>query len=263
MSTTLKIAGYQMRDAVRSRWLLGYLLFFAVATDTLLRFSEDPTKALTSLMNVALFIVPLVSVVFGTMFLYHAREFIEVLLAQPIARGRLYAGLYLGLTAPLALALTAGIGVPFVLRGASDAASGGSLVMLIGAGVGLTAAFTALAFLVAVRTDDRARGLGIAIALWLACTVLYDGLVLMLVASFADYPLERPMLGLMLANPVDLARVALLLRFDLAALMGYTGAVFARFFGTAGGMALATTALLAWIALPVGLGARAFRRKDF
>ena len=49
----------------------------------------------------------------------------------------------------------------------------------------------------------------------------------LLACLFADYPIERPMLGLMLANPVDLARVVLLLRFDVSALMGYTGAVFA------------------------------------
>jgi len=92
---------------------------------------------------------------------------------------------------------------------------------------------------------------------------VYDGLVLIGVALFADYPLERPMLVLTFANPIDLGRVLLLLRLDVAALMGYTGAVFQRFFGGSFGTAAAGLALVVWIAAPVALGARSFARKDF
>jgi len=66
-----------------------------------------------------------------------------------------------------------------------------------------------------------------------------------------------------LANPVDLARVLLLLRFDLAALMGYTGAVFQRLLGGWTGSILAGAALALWVAIPVAIGQRVFRRKDF
>jgi Cu-processing system permease protein len=93
--------------------------------------------------------------------------------------------------------------------------------------------------------------------------VLYDGLVLVVVAGFSDWPLETPMLVLSLLNPVDLARVLLLLTFDVAALMGYTGAVFERFFGGALGAASALAALVLWTALPFLAGLRGFMRKDF
>jgi Cu-processing system permease protein len=93
--------------------------------------------------------------------------------------------------------------------------------------------------------------------------VLYDGLVLFVVAAFSDYPLETPMLVLTLLNPVDLARVLLLLTFDVAALMGYTGAVFERFFGSGLGVLAALAALLGWTALPFVAGLRGFSRKDF
>lgn len=129
-------------------------------------------------------------------------------------------------------------------------------------GVLLTFAFTAIASLAAVLIDDRARGLGAAILAWLVAAVLYDGAILGVVTAFADYPLERPLLGLTLLNPVDLGRVLLLLHFDTAALMGYTGAVFDRFFGTALGT-IAVGALLLWTALPWVLSLRRFRTKDF
>ncbi len=260
--TALRIATYELRNVARSRWLLAYVLFFTLATDALLRFGGGGGRALLSLASVVLFVTPLVGLVFGTTYLHDAREFTELLLAQPVGRGRLFAGLYLGLAVPLAAAVAVGISLPFAWHGTEDSAQRATLVVLAACAVALTLAFVALAFLVAVRADDRVRGLGVAVGLWLLLSLLYDGVVLVGVALLADYPIERPALALMLANPIDLARVLLLLRFDTGALQGYTGAVFTQFFGGAGA-AVAAAALLLWVLVPVAFGLRAFRRKDF
>ena len=262
MNTVGRIVRYALSDVLRSRWLLAYALFFLIASDGLLRFGGGDAKALLSLVNVVLFVIPLVSMVFGTVYVYDSREFTELLLAQPLRRGRIFAGLYLGLALPLSAAFAAATAIPFLVHRVPVAALG-TLAALLATGTMLTLVFTALAFVVATRFDDRLRGLGIAIGTWLGLALLYDGAVLVIAATFAEYPLEGPMLGLMLANPVDLARVLLLLQFDVAALMGYTGAVFERFFGGTTGTIAATLALAAWVAVPVALGARAFRRKDF
>ncbi|MDF1504648.1 ABC transporter permease subunit [Roseisolibacter sp. H3M3-2] len=256
-----RLLGYQVRNVLRSRWLAAYALFFLLVTDALLRFGGDDGKVLLGLGNVTLLVVPLVGLVFGTTALYEARPFTELLLAQPVGRGQLFAALYGGLALPTAAAYVLGAGLPFALHGVPSG-HGASLLVLLGAGALLTGVFVALAFLVALRTDDRARGLGAAVGLWLALALLYDGGVLLLLAVFGDHALERPLLAAMLANPVDLARVLLLLRFDGAALLGYTGAVFARFFGGPGAL-VAAALLLAWVAVPAAFGARAFRRKDF
>jgi len=56
-----------------------------------------------SLTNVVLALVPLVAFVFGTMHVYHAREFIEMMLAQPVGRRPLYAFVFTAVTFALAL----------------------------------------------------------------------------------------------------------------------------------------------------------------
>lgn len=258
----VKIMKYELRDVMRSRWLVAYTLFFMLVTDTLLRFGSG-AKALVSLVSVALFIIPLVALVFGTVFLDNAREFTELLLAQPVTRRQLYGGLYLGLTLPLAVAFVTGLALPFALHGVGDPAMIRPLAVLIATGVALTFVFTAFAFVIAAHSDDRLRRMGIAIGVWLLVAVLYDGIVLMLVMMFGDYPVERPMLGLMFANPVDLARVLLLLQFDMSALMGYTGAAFQQFFGGVAGSLIAATALAAWALAPIMLGLRGFGKRDF
>lgn len=261
--TAVKILRYELNDLRRSRWVLGYALLLLLLTDALLRFGGGGPRAVLSLMNVVLIFVPLVSVVFGAMYLYSAREFIELLLAQPVGRAALFAGLYGGLAFPLAAAFALGVGLPFLWHGGGDGSLFGPLAMLLACGTLLTLAFTAVAFLISLIFEDRAKGLGAAILLWLTTAALYDALLVFVTTVFSDYPLEMPLIGLTLLNPVDLARVMLLLQFDTAALMGYTGAVFERFFGTLLGVAIAGGALTLWILAPLGLALARFRAKDF
>jgi Cu-processing system permease protein len=261
--TAAKVFRYELQDLRRSRWIAGYALLLLLLTEALLRFGGGGPRAVLSLMNVFLVVVPLASIVFGTMYLYGSRDFIELLLAQPVGRSALFVGLYAGLAVPLAGGFLLGVGLPFLWGGAGDGSVTGPLAMLLGAGTLLTLVFTALALLVSLLFDDRAKGLGLAILLWLAATALYDALLVLVATTFSDYPLELPLIGLTFLNPVDLGRVLLLLRLDTAALMGYTGAVFERFFGSLLGAGLTAAALTLWCAGPLLLAHRRFLRKDF
>jgi Cu-processing system permease protein len=263
MSIVRSVFAYQMRDLLRSKWLIAYGAFFFLASEGLLRYGGGDAKALLSMATVVLFVVPLVTAMYGTVYLYNSREFIELLLAQPVRRNQLYAGLYVGITLALTAGVVVGVAIPFVAHGVlGNAALRASLIALLLVSGALTCVFTALAFLIALRCEDRMRGLGAAIVTWLSLALVYDGLVLIAVATFSNAALERPVLAAMLLNPVDLARVVMLMHFDSSALMGYTGAVFQRFFSGTGAF-VAGFALLGWIALPTLAGARAFRRKDF
>jgi Cu-processing system permease protein len=263
MSTVTRIARSQVRDVARSRWLLLYTLFFFAASEGLLQFSGGEAKALASLASLVVLVIPLATIVFGTVYVYNARDFVELVLAQPVRRRDLLLGLYLGLVLPPAVGFVVGTSLPFFLHGLATGRAAPALFALLAVGSALTGVFTGLALAIALRTDDRLRGLGLAIATWLVLAVVYDGLVLLGVTMLADHPLERAMIALMLANPIDLGRVALLLELDAAALMGYTGAALQRVLGTAAGAALAGAALAGWIVGPAIVAMRRFQRKDF
>lgn len=261
--TSMTVFRYELQNLRRSRWVLGYTVCLFLLTEALLRFGGGGPRAVLSLMNVVLGVVPLVSIVFGTMYLYGSRSFIQLLLAQPVGRGELFAGLYAGLALPLAAGFLLAVGLPFLWDGGGEGPLAGPLVMLLGAGTLLTLVFTALAMLVSLQVNDRAKGLGLAILAWLVTTALYDALIVLVASAFSDYPLELPLIGLTLLNPIDLARVSMLLRLDTAALMGYTGAVFERFFGSLLGIGLSAGALILWWAGPLVAARRRFCRKDF
>lgn len=261
MNSTLQIIRYELSDIVRSRWVVAYFLFFLGATLLLFQFGGGAEKALLGLSNVVLIVVPLVSVLLGTMYIYNAREFIELLLAQPVRRRSLFWALYFGLVLPLAGCVVLGLGLPFLVNW--HAVPGTLFFLLVLSGILLTAVFVAFGLLITARIEDRVKGLGMAILVWAIFALLYDAGVLLLANRFAQYPLETPLVALTVLNPVDLARVLLLLQFDAAALMGYTGAVFESFFGSGLGVAVTIGSLIVWILLPSILGARAFQRKDF
>ena len=251
-----------LRDLSRNRWIVAYTLAFLGIAEGLFWFGGTGPQVLLSLLNLVLLVLPLVALVFGTIHVYASREFVELLLAQPVPRRQLFAGLYLGLAIPLAGAFVVGAGVPFAVH-LRQGASTGSVVALLVAGVGLSLTFAAIATWIALTTDDRLKGVGLALGTWLLATVVYDGVVLAAAAAFGDYPLERPLLALMMANPVDLARVLVLTQLDVSALMGYTGALFEHTFGTALGTGVAVVALAVWCVVPLAFAESRFRHRDF
>ena len=85
---------------------------------------------------------------------------------------------------------------------------------------------------------------------------------LLLMVYFNDYPLDKFALGMTMFNPIDLSRTLILLKLDISALLGYTGAVFRKFFGTGLGMPISQGVLSFWVIVPAGLMIRKTLKKD-
>lgn len=262
MKLVTHFAWYTMRDLARNRWGIMYMLFFAILTVGLHYMQAQSAKVAVSLLSVCLFLIPLVSSLFGSIYFYNSREFVELVLTQPVSRRTVLLGMYIGLAAGLAIGMLVGIGLPSAILGNGTANQWLSLLSLVGIGTFLTLIFVALSFLIAIIFDDRGKGLAAALGVWLFSALIYDGLVLFAATRFSEYPLEMPLLIATMANPIDLARVTLLVNTDWAALMGYTGAVFNRFFGTGLGVVVATLSLMVWTFGPLGFALRRFRTKD-
>ena len=260
---TYKIFRHTLSDLLRSRWVGGYAVLVGLMTGGLLYLGEEPTQAVVSVLNLVVLAVPLVSLVLGLMYHYANRDFALLVLTQPVPRGSVFWGQWLGLGFSLAGAFLVGTGLPFAayaFLGRVDWVPV-AVVLLVGALVSLV--FTSLALLLGVLHDERVRALGLAIAIWFVMTMVYDSLLLAFIILAQAYPIESWVIGFSMANPVDLARVMVLLRLETAALMGYTGALFRKFLGTDLGFAVALGVMVAWTLIPAWWAARVFSRKDF
>lgn len=252
-----KIVKYVIIDILRNRIMIAYTLFLLLISLSVFNLEDNPEKGVLSLVNIVLIIVPLVSIIFSTIYVYNSSEFIELLVSQPLKRVSLWFSIYAGLALSLTLAFVVGVGVPVLLY--SPTSSG---VIMILTGAALSIIFVSIALLASVMTRDKAKGIGVAILLWFFFSLIYDGLVLFMLFQFADYPMEKPMIALISLNPVDLARVLILLKLDISALMGYTGALFQSFFGANWGMIYSVFILFLWAVVPAWISSRKFNRKD-
>jgi len=258
-----KILKYSIYDLLRSRWSYVYFFFYLALGFVLLFLNNDVSKAVITLMNIIIVLTPLIGTIFGVMYYYNSKEFTELLLAQPIKRNKIFMGQYLGIALSLTLSLVLGLGIPFLAYGIFKSSAIFDFGLLLVTGSFLNFIFVALAFNIALSNENKIKGFGYAILLWLFLAVIYDGLFIISLLVFNDYPLDKFSLIATMFNPIDLSRILILLKLDISALLGYTGAIFKQFFGTNLGLFSSIFALLLWVIFPVFRINGKLKKKDF
>lgn len=253
----LTVSKYVFLDLLKNRSILVYTAVLAILSFTLLGLDGNSAKGLLSLLNITLLFVPVITTLFSAIYFFNSLEFIELLLSQPVKRTGILLSEYAGMALSLSAAFVVGVGAPLMVL----LPIGASFVLIL-TGVLLTFIFTSIGLLIFVISRDKTRGIGAAIIVSLFFTLLFDGLMMAFIFSFSDYPIEKAVVGMIGLNPVDLARILMLLQLDVAVLMGYSGALFKDFLGSSAGSIYSVVCMLLWIAAPLLLALRIFRKKD-
>lgn len=252
-----RIVKYIILDILKNKIVIIYTVLLSILSWSVFSLEDNSSKGMLTLLNVILLTVPLVSVIFSTIYLYNSSEFIELLLSQPIKRSKIWNSLFMGLVISLMFSFFIGVGIPILIYSPNDIG-----IMMLLVGVFISTIFVSIAFLSSILTRDKAKGIGISIILWLFFGLLFDGIVLFLLFQLSDYPIEKLMIGITALNPIDLARILILLHLDVSAMMGHTGAVFKEFFGTTLGIIIVFIILLLWIVIPYYVSILKFKSKD-
>ncbi|NLR57502.1 ABC transporter permease subunit [Chitinophaga polysaccharea] len=253
----IRILKYVALDILKTKIVIAYTIMLALLSWSAFSLEDNAAKGLVTVLNIVLLTVPLVSVLFATIYVYNSTEFIELLLSHPVKRSMIWKALFTGLSVSMTVAYIVGIGIPLLIF--TDLAT--ALIMIVSGSL-LSVIFVAIAFLASILTRDKAKGIGISIMLWLYFALLFDGLVLFLFFQFSDYPIEKPIVILSALSPVDLCRILMLLRLDVSAMMGYTGAIFQHFFGNNWGLLLSFSLLTLWVVVPFYFSLRKFNKRD-
>ena len=233
------------------------IILLALLSWTSLLLQDNASKGALTELNIILFITPLMSLLYTVTYLYDSHDFIVLLLRPPLKRQQIWRSLYIGVSFSLHLAFLIGAGIPMLLYTES-----GTALILIVMGCVTTQIFVSLAFLTTMLTSEKTRGIGISILIWLLLTMIYDAVLLYLVFLLSEWPIETPLLSLLMLNPLDLARFQVILKMDVSAMMGYGGAAFKEFLGATGGIIISSLLLLLWIILPYVFSSHIFKRKD-
>jgi Cu-processing system permease protein len=224
----------------------------------------DFTRTSASLLNLVLYIVPLMALVMGTLSFAGDRGTAELLFAQPVSRTDVMLGKLIGLFISMSGAMAAGFlmagGVIFANSGASGL---GGFVAFAGLTLLLALVFLSIAALATVLSGRQPRSFGLAIVLWFVFVLFYDLVVLGAASLLRGQAATTTLFLSLFGNPVDLVRVASLILLDNVTIFGAAGAALVRFLGGSGwSVLMLVVALLLWIALPLISAHAVLRRQD-
>ena len=273
MNAILIIAGKEVRDGLRNRWIVGTTLLLAVLAFALAMLGTAPTGVLgvkplavtvVSLASLSIFLIPLIALLLSYDSIVGEVEHgtLLLLLTYPVRRGEILLGKVLGHCTILALATLigyGGAGLAVGLGQGRDPQGWAALALLLVSTVMLGAAFICLATLISLLVRERASAAGLAVAVRLLFVVVFDVAVLGLLVwlkSGLDPALFR---WLLICNPADLYR-----------LVNLTGMENIRVFSGMAGLSeslrfspwLLLALLGGWCAVPLAIALFVFRRRE-
>ena len=252
-----KIVKYLTIDLMKNWVMIVFTALLFLATLGFFALEGQNEKAVIGLLNLSLLLVPMLSLIFSITYYYNMYDFLLLILAQPIKRKKSIFSLYLSLLIVFSLSITIGLGLPLVFFNPFSTSYLLLLCILL-----LSAVFIAIALWAAVYTNDKSKGIGLSLLLWVYFVLLFDGILLLGMYNFAEYPIEKYVLFFTFLNPVDLSRIMVLMQTQTAALMGYSGAIFKQFFTTQQGLSIAVLLLVSWVVVPLMFAFNKFKKKD-
>lgn len=272
MSEALVIYRKEIRDAVRSRWLLAFAVTFAVVA-TLIAFVQGQggsiggqglNRTTASLLNLCLLLVPLLALLLGGAAIAGERErgTLHTLLAQPLTPAELLIGKYAGLTVALWMAVGLGFGAAGVLLAFLGVTAGlGAYAGFVLLSAVLASAMLGIGMLISVLSDTRLKAIALSVLAWFILVIAYDlGAIGM---ALALTPSGKTIFLAVLANPVESVRILATMGIERDMdVLGPLGTYISDTLGTGGAIAFLSASIAAWAILPVALAAWLFRQQD-
>lgn len=267
------IAKQEFRIGIRNKWVLIFawvfagltlaISYFGMVTATAVGF-QDFTRTSASLLNLVLYLVPIVSLVMATLSFDSQAGAAQMLFAQPVSRAEVVLGKLAGLMLSIGTATLFGFGLSGLVI-AIQAGMDGSLRYLGFVGIALLLAlvFISIGSLIAIATQSRGKAVGLALFIWFLFVIFYDLMVIGSTFLLRQHAANLLIFSSLFGNPVDLARVCSLLALGGATIFGAAGSALLKFLGgPAASISLVIFALLVWAIVPMCLSVLIMRKQD-
>jgi ABC-type transport system involved in multi-copper enzyme maturation permease subunit len=267
------IAGWELRQAVRSRWVAAIALVLAGSSVAVALLGLRSARQLglsgtggaaAAMVNLAVLLPPLFALLLGLTSLVARsdRSMVAVVSAQTVPAGRFLVASFVGLAAALWLTLALGFGLSaLVLAGAASTGDLASLAAVAGATAATSTACLAVGMAVGALAPSRGQATAVAVAAWFVLTLGMD-LVLAGVAPALNLG-PTGLLAAVLANPVEAGRILALLGNEAGpSALGPFGGYLHDAFGVASAALLLCAALATWTGGALTVAVIAGRRSE-
>jgi Cu-processing system permease protein len=273
MSTMVTLARKEVREAVRSAWLIAYTVLFTLLALGLSYLGErnlgsvgfeNFSRTTASLLNLSLLLAPLAALTLASGAIAGERErgTLAYLLSQPLDRWEILLGKYVGIAASIALATTLGFGIAgVVIALRTSAMDAGVYLLFLALVLALIVVMTGVGIALSVVSRSRAQALGLAMLVWFVVAFVFD-LVLIGMVSATSLHGGGLLLALLL-NPIEIVRVLAIIQLepDLQ-ILGSFGSYLLERAGRANATAILAAALALWVALPLAAASWLFESRE-
>ncbi len=273
MKAIYHIARQELVINVRNTWMAIFAVVFAALVVTISYVGmmaegfggmQGFTRTSASLLNLVLYLVPLVALTMGTLSFTGDKGSTELLFSQPLSRTEILLGKLAGLLFAVVLSSLMGFAAAGVIVVAANGTEGFvRYVAFVAFSLGLAAVFLSISALVATASKRKARAFGVSLFLWFLFVLFYDLVViggsLLLGGGTATTFLFVTLFG----NPVGMARVASLIALDNVTIFGAAGAALLRFLGgTVPAIGALVCGMAVWVVGPIVVSHVMIRRQD-
>jgi Cu-processing system permease protein len=267
------IARQELIVNIRNRWTLIFAASFGVLVLAISYFGLVTAGAIgfqgfartsASLLNLVLYIVPLVSLTMGCQSFTSEKGASELLFAQPVTRGEILMGKLAGLFASITTATVAGFGLAGIIIAAKAGTAGATrFPALVGLSLLLALVFLTLSALVSTACHRKSKAFGVGLFLWIFFVLFYDLIVIGGTFLMKERAANQFIFASLFGNPVDMVRVAGQMAIDGKEIYGAAGAALVRFLGgDVKSMLSLVAGLLVWVVVPFAVAQRLLKRQD-
>lgn len=265
------VAARELKLGFRNPWVYTFLVLFSVFVLTILLIQshtalEGYTYTTGSLLNLLLYLLPLMTLVTGSFAITAEREEggWQLLSTYSLSGLALIVGKYAGLVA----VMFSIVGFSFGLAGLAGGLVGRgfslyTLAMFYVASLLIVFVFLAISTLIGSLARNRWQALTFGVGIWFVAVLAWPTLLIS-VLGFLPYPMIKPALQvLVFLNPAELVRIFMIVKIGGGASFGPEYAAWIQWLNQSAGWWVFLGACLLWILACLGLSSWVWERRRY
>ncbi|MBD3917184.1 ABC transporter permease subunit [Paenibacillus sp. PR3] len=222
------IAIREIRMGFRNPWAYSFMALFTAFSLILLLINsrnavEGYSGVTSAMLNLILYLVPLMSLLLGSFSLTAEKEegSWRLLSAYPLGTLSFIAGKYAGLTMVLWVIMFVGYGVSGML----GAVFGGGFaitdfVLFVAFSMGLSFLFVAIAMMIGTFARNRWQALTISVAIWFFAVIGWSSLLVAILGMVPYLYVKSALVFLTFLNPAELVRLFVIVKLGGGSILG-------------------------------------------
>lgn len=268
MRRLLAIAQREIRVGFRNPWAYSFMALFTVFSLALLliqsqKFVQGYTSTTGTLLNLTLYLLPLMALLLGSFSLTAEKEegSRELLRTYPLSGWTFVAGKWIGNLAVLLCIVAFGFGISGVVGYLFGSVySGFTFTLFFSFSAGLVLLFLGIAFVIGAAANNRWQALTAGVSVWFFLIIGWPTL-LVSVLGFVPYGWIKPLLAaLTLLNPAELVRLFVIVKMGGGAVLGPEYYQWVKWAQQPSGTALFLAVCFGWTLIYLGVATWLWQR---